>query len=724
MSLSPTTKSANSAVLAYDKGWAAVNRLIRAGRSFSGREENCCFLNLGQPRFATVSAAVELNLPDDGRGLATTDWDGDGRVDFWVTNRTGPRVRFLKNEYASDSDYVALQLVGTRSNRDAIGARVTVHLAGDSPPLTRTLHGGSGFISQSSKTLTLGLGHDATIARVEVRWPGGDIETFRGLETNRRYLLQQGSGEAKPVAVPRLGPWQAAPAREPQLPVTSRVVLLEPAPLPRSLQATGWDGQPVPLATTAPGTRGRVINLWATWCANCMQELSEWTAQEKTLREAGLDVLTLCVDQPSEDRAADLEKLRDLTARLGLPFQGAASGAEVVELLNVFQRSFVGRQADLPLPSTFLLDDRGRVAVIYQGPVEAQTLANDARLLNASRDAIFAGALPFRGLWLETPPTTPARTVAVAMVEQGYLKAAEAYARQLLQDDSDSGALADSGVVADTGAATIGSGQLVTQDAKKETKSDAASLHHLLGALLFDEKRYEEARDHYERALERLPQQRGLREELARTLVQLQQYEPAIGHLRVLLEEQPDNAELLAELGRLHLRLNQPRPALAAFDQSLRILPKPEVRFEYANLLRDTGQYERARNEYERVLQDVPSPVVLNNLAWLLATAESAETRDGHKAVELAERASQMTDRQQPRVLGTLAAAYAEKGDFNAAVRTLDEALALARQQEPALVTELSARKEDFRQRKPTREPVRLPLDQSATSPDKPRAGT
>ncbi len=715
MSLSPTTKSANSAVLAYDKGWAAVNRLIRAGRSFSGREENCCFLNLGQPRFATVSAAVELNLPDDGRGLATTDWDGDGRVDFWVTNRTGPRVRFLKNEYSSDSDYVALQLAGTRSNRDAIGARVTVHLAGNSLPLTRTLHGGSGFISQSSKTLTLGLGRDATIDRVEVRWPGGEIETFRGLEPNRRYLLRQGSGDAQPVAVPRLGPWQAAPAREPQLPVTSRVVLLEPAPLPRSLQATGWNGQPVPLATTAPGTRGRVINLWATWCANCMKELSEWTAQEKTLREAGLDVLTLCVDQPSEDRAADLEKLRDLTARLGLPFQGAASEAEVVELLNVFQRSFIGRQADLPLPSTFLLDDRGRVAVIYLGPVDAQTLANDARLLNASRDAIFAGALPFRGLWLETPPTTPARTVAVAMVEQGYLKAAEAYARQLLQDDSNSGALADTGV------ASTGTGKPANAD---EKKSDAASLHHLLGALLFDEKRYEEARDHYEQALERSPQQRGLREELARTLVQLQQYEPAIGHLRALLEEQPENAELLAELGRLHLRLNQPRPALAAFDQSLRILPKPEVRFEYANLLRDTGQYEPARAEYERVLQDVPSPVVLNNLAWLLATAESAEARDGGRAVELAERASQMTDRQQPRVLGTLAAAYAEKGDFDAAVRTLDEALAVARQQEPALVTELSARKEDFRQRKPTREPVRLPLDQSATSPDKPRAGT
>ena len=98
--------------MAYDKGWAAVNRLIRAGRSFSGRERNCCFLNVGAARFANVSSAVELNLPDDGRGLALTDWDGDGRVDFWLTNRNGPRIRFMKNEYATDHDFLALRLDG------------------------------------------------------------------------------------------------------------------------------------------------------------------------------------------------------------------------------------------------------------------------------------------------------------------------------------------------------------------------------------------------------------------------------------------------------------------------------------------------------------------------------------------------------------------------------------------------------------------------------------
>ena len=185
MSRSPTEKSTSAEIFAYDKGWAAVNRLIRAGRSFSGRERNCCFLNVGQTRFANISSSVDLNLADDGRGLSATDWDWDGRVDFWVTNRNGPRVRFLKNEYASGFDFLALRLVGTQSNRDAIGARVQLFLEGQTQPLIRTVYTGVGYISQSTKWLHFGLGREATVARVVVRWPGGETETFRGIDRSR-----------------------------------------------------------------------------------------------------------------------------------------------------------------------------------------------------------------------------------------------------------------------------------------------------------------------------------------------------------------------------------------------------------------------------------------------------------------------------------------------------------------------------------------------------------
>ncbi|NIP94492.1 MAG: hypothetical protein GWO24_14035, partial [Akkermansiaceae bacterium] len=70
---------------------------IGEGRSFSGHEKNCCFLNTGGGRFADVSAAVGLAFDDDGRAVSVCDWDFDGRQDLWVTNRTAPRVRLLRN---------------------------------------------------------------------------------------------------------------------------------------------------------------------------------------------------------------------------------------------------------------------------------------------------------------------------------------------------------------------------------------------------------------------------------------------------------------------------------------------------------------------------------------------------------------------------------------------------------------------------------------------------
>ncbi|MCA9168109.1 MAG: VCBS repeat-containing protein, partial [Planctomycetales bacterium] len=91
-----------------DADAVSLHNLIRAGRSFSGHERNVCFLNTGTPRFADVSAISNLDLADDGRGLAITDWDQDGDLDVWAANRNGPQVRFLRNEVPTSHHYVAL----------------------------------------------------------------------------------------------------------------------------------------------------------------------------------------------------------------------------------------------------------------------------------------------------------------------------------------------------------------------------------------------------------------------------------------------------------------------------------------------------------------------------------------------------------------------------------------------------------------------------------------
>ena len=126
MAKSPDENAPGSQILRYDLGWRAINEMLRSGRSLSGHERNCCFLNLGaagSSRFADVSSAVDADLDDDGRVLALADWDYDGDPDMWIANRSGPQLRYLRNDLSEGKNFVALRLRGTKTNRDAIGAR-------------------------------------------------------------------------------------------------------------------------------------------------------------------------------------------------------------------------------------------------------------------------------------------------------------------------------------------------------------------------------------------------------------------------------------------------------------------------------------------------------------------------------------------------------------------------------------------------------------------------
>ena len=103
-----------------------LHQLVHQGRSFSGHERNCCFLNTRAEQFANVSSISGLDLADDARGVSIVDWDQDGDLDVWIVNRNGPQVRFLRNDIPAEHHFVALQLEGRSCNRDAIGARVEV----------------------------------------------------------------------------------------------------------------------------------------------------------------------------------------------------------------------------------------------------------------------------------------------------------------------------------------------------------------------------------------------------------------------------------------------------------------------------------------------------------------------------------------------------------------------------------------------------------------------
>ena len=155
------------------------------------------FLNQGQGRFreAAALAGGGFAAPKVGRGLACGDFDGDGDVDVLLTTNNGPAYLF-RNDVTAGQRSLRFRLVGTRSNRDAIGASVRIFHDGTSQ--ARAVKSGSSYLSQSELPVTFGVGRRDRIARVVITWPSGSSQEFKDVETGRAYVCVEGKS---------LSPW-------------------------------------------------------------------------------------------------------------------------------------------------------------------------------------------------------------------------------------------------------------------------------------------------------------------------------------------------------------------------------------------------------------------------------------------------------------------------------------------------------------------------------------
>jgi Tfp pilus assembly protein PilF len=219
---SPVTAQPSSA---YENGWDAINQFLRETYSWNGNEPNVLHVRRGN-RYYDFSGVSGLDFAQDGRAFAVLDFDGDGRPDILLKSRLGPQIRILQNNCAGEHHSIAFELVGTKSNRDAIGARIEVD------GRTKWMEAGSGFLSQHSKRILFGLGSASTAKRVSILWPSGDKQELRGLQPGSTYRITEGS--------PRYDsrPFRSAAAL-PSLPVKVDNTLalqdtwfLEPIPLP------------------------------------------------------------------------------------------------------------------------------------------------------------------------------------------------------------------------------------------------------------------------------------------------------------------------------------------------------------------------------------------------------------------------------------------------------------------------------------------------------------
>lgn len=339
--------------------------------------------------------------------MVTTDWDLDGDLDLWFSNRTSPRVRFMRNEGTSGNHSVAIRLEGVTCHRDAIGARVELHIGREpgqesrSRPLMRTLRAGDGYLSQSSKWIHFGLGTQTKIERLVIHWPGGQVEEIGSLKPDTRYRITQGSGVAvawnPPRRTLRLAP--SVPSA-PDRPSAARLLPHRRLPLPR-LEYAREPGQVEPVAP--PRTGFRLLTLWASWCQPCLVELAELAKEDGMLREAGLEILALNVDDLEAGTAARLEKARATLENLSIQMRGGVATRTTVEVLDVVQRVLVMIPRPLALPSSFLIDPDGRLAAVYRGRVSSARLRKDLEKLNRPRQDPRAVAIPISGRWFTNP---------------------------------------------------------------------------------------------------------------------------------------------------------------------------------------------------------------------------------------------------------------------------------------------------------------------------------
>jgi enediyne biosynthesis protein E4 len=167
------------------------------------------FLNEGRGQLIDVSdgAGPPWKVLRLGRGLAVGDIDNDGRSDVLIVSLNAP-LALLRNQPTSQYHFITLSLEGTRSNRDAVGARVAVTAAGKTHVAARL--GGGSFLSASDHRLHFGLGQAQKADRVEVTWPSGEKSRFQDLAADAGYHLREGDPAPKPLAgfshSPRPGP--------------------------------------------------------------------------------------------------------------------------------------------------------------------------------------------------------------------------------------------------------------------------------------------------------------------------------------------------------------------------------------------------------------------------------------------------------------------------------------------------------------------------------------
>ncbi|MFZ0233314.1 MAG: FG-GAP-like repeat-containing protein [Candidatus Acidiferrales bacterium] len=613
----------------YEMAWNAVNELVRSDYSWSGYQRNVFFANNHDGTFSDVSGVLGLDLRDDSRAYALSDFDHDGRMEFVLKNRTGPQLRILRNNLGGLGNSVGLRLTGRASNRDAIGAVVTVEAAGKRQ--TKFLSAGSGFASQHTKELFFGVGSASNNVSVAVRWPTGVVERFENVPLNHRVEIAEGDKGFKATAY-RSTPSYAETARtapvSPPARATVSTWLLAPLYGP-DVMLPDLSGEIHHISSL----RGQPIFLtfFAVNCEDSRQQIEQLQDASAAMSAAGLSVLSVAVNS-GPDRAALEEFVR--SSHITVPI--LLADERTLGAWNIQYRYLFDRRRDMSFPTSFLIDRDVAIVRIYQGNAEPADIIADWKSSPATPAERFACALPFPGPYYGNPMNHNYFTYGIAFVEYGYLDEAQAalqravdanpnYAaawfnlgtiflnkkqypearRCLLEavrlDSRDTDAWNNLGMV---------SGEQGNYDEALEEfqKSARANPNNVLPVQnMVRIYRFQGRAADAQKALEELialaPNNADLHLAVAMTLVAQNEIEDARRELETAVRLRPDNTDAINDLGVVLLRLGKSQEALERFEECQRISPEFDRPFINAALIYNTsGQPAKARQILEQFL--------------------------------------------------------------------------------------------------------------------------
>jgi tetratricopeptide (TPR) repeat protein/peroxiredoxin len=560
----------------YERGWNAINELIRSDGTWNGYERNVLYSNNLDGTFSDISGISGLDFPDDSRAFALADLDHDGRLEVVLKNRNAPQLRILRNAMADIGSAVAFRLRGTKSNRDAIGSAVTVEAAGHRQ--TKYLQAGSGFLSQHTKDLFFGLGAERGAVRATIRWPSGTTQTFDHLPVNHRIAIVEGSEDLRlqPFATPPPSYLRSAePEKVEPLPSSVDTWLIDP------LSATNFS-----LPDAAGKTwelrslRGSMVLLtfWAIASESSAEHLRRLQRYHPKL--TGLQVLAANVDRPEDSSA-----VRSYLAKDKLPFPALLATEEVTGTYNIIFRYLFDRRRDLGIPTSFLIDEDGSIVKVYQGIINPEHLMEDLKSMPHDSADRVRKALPFAGtLHLGTFQRNDF-TYGVAFFQRGYLDQAAESFKQVIA-----------------------------------SKPDDAEAYYNLGTLYLRRNAPQEARRYLEQTIKLKPNYAEAWNNLGMLAAQEGHPQEALQNFKQSLLLRPDYVVALLNLGNLYRRQKSFEESERLLSRALQIQPDdPEVNYSFGMLYAQQDQAACAEQYLQRAVSLRPDyPDALNNLGVLL----------------------------------------------------------------------------------------------------------